>query len=78
MAIYLRYVVAKAGVKQVSHFTQLIQTGKFRQYDYKNLNQNYYKNNTPPDYLLEEINAPLYVYHASEDLLTSEIVSHPD
>lgn len=74
MSITLKYLTKVTGTKQVSHFVQSISSGKFRQYDYNEHNQDYYNNSSPPDYLLERISAAFYLYHASEDFLTSEIV----
>lgn len=56
---------------QLTHFLQLHLSGKFCQFDHGNLNQLYYNSNHPPDYELHKVTAPMHLYCASEDILTS-------
>jgi hypothetical protein len=34
----------------------------------------YYNSTTPPEYELQNIKAPIYLYHGAEDLLISRLV----
>lgn len=66
MPIILANMAMKTGIKQVHHYLQMVRSGKFAQFD---------NNGSPVDYPLEKVIAPLYIYHGSQDLLTSEVVS---
>lgn len=73
----IKYEAKAIGTKQVSHYLQLMHSGKFRQYDHKREeNKRFYNGSgTPPDYDLHKVTAPLYLYAAGQDLLNSELVS---
>lgn len=58
---------------QLIHFLQLHLSAKFHQFDHKEKNFLHYKSQTPPEYELHRVTAPMSVYSASEDLLTSPI-----
>lgn len=54
----------------------MIFAGKFRQYDYGILgNLNKYHEFTPPSYNLKKVTAPIALYYASNDWLSSATVS---
>lgn len=59
---------------QMEHYIQLSKIGKFQQYDYGMNNSLYYNSSTPPEYDLKKVVAPMYLYHASEDLLVPRSV----
>lgn len=59
---------------QLTHYVQLLSSGKFRQYDYRWENVDHYNSSKPSKYALENVTAPTYLYHATEDLLISKIV----
>lgn len=59
---------------QLLHFLQSMYSGKFREYDHREQNMEYYNSTSPPDYDVTKIVAPVYLYHAVEDLLVSRTV----
>lgn len=61
---------------QMQHYIQLTQSGKFEQFDY-GLTENlvHYNSSTPPEYNLKNVVAPIYLYHAAQDLLVPESVN---
>ena len=61
-------------MKQLVHFMQSMSSGKFRKFDYKRMNMKYYNTTTPPEYNIQSIKAPIYLYHANEDALASKTV----
>lgn len=62
----------KVSKKQLMHYLQLYQTGKFQRFDYKDENQSFYGTSTPPEYILSNVTAPAYLYHAEQDILTEK------
>lgn len=66
---------AGASTKTLVHFSQGIQSGKFRQYDYgheKNLL--IYNTTEPPDYNLTNITVPIALFYADNDWLVNSLV----
>lgn len=52
------------------HYTQLIATNRFAQYDYGDaLNVEKYGNCTPPDYSLDNCTAPVALFYSDQDTL---------
>lgn len=63
-----------ASSRQLLHFLQLHTSGKFLQFDFgveKNLQM--YNSQNPPEYDLDNVKVPTFLYSASEDLLTDPI-----
>lgn len=62
-------------VKQLVHFAQLIESGRFRQFDYKEpANQRIYGQAMPPEYQLQaRINVSLLVFYGTADTVTSAL-----
>lgn len=57
-----------ASVKQFTHYLQLINSGKFRQFDYGFVqNLLTYGSLSPPDYDLSKVSTPVYLHHGSND-----------
>ncbi|XP_039148048.1 lipase 3 isoform X2 [Drosophila simulans] len=58
---------------QLQHFGQLINSGKFQQYDYRSprLNTLRYGRTTPPSYQLANVRLQLQIFHGSRDALSS-------
>ncbi|XP_039481634.1 lipase 3-like [Drosophila santomea] len=58
---------------QLQHFGQLINSGKFQQYDYRSprLNTLRYGQATPPSYQLANVRLQLQIFHGSRDALSS-------
>ncbi len=58
------------GVKVMAHYLQAMATCTFKKYDYGPLgNPKAYKSVTAPDYKLQNIKAPTYIYYADKDNL---------
>lgn len=60
---------------QMEHYIQLAKSNKFEQFDYgKADNLRHYNSSTPPGYDIRKVTAPIYLYHAEEDLLVPRSV----
>lgn len=70
--IMTSYVPAGASYKQLAHFAQGINSGKFAHFDNGDL-QNYlsYGERTPEEYNIEQITAPVALFYAKKDLFAS-------
>ncbi|KAB0801208.1 hypothetical protein PPYR_05562 [Photinus pyralis] len=74
LPVIMAHNPAGASTKQFLHYAQEIKSGKFRQYDYGSVeNRQKYNRSVPPDYKLENIVAPTYLYYSRNDWLSSEI-----
>lgn len=63
-----------ASFVQNVHYAQLIKTGKFREFDWgENSNMEKYGTPEPPDFKLEKIEAPTFIYYSNGDPLSSEV-----
>lgn len=63
---------AGAATKQALHYTQEINSGHFRKYDYGYwLNFEIYGQYTPPDYDLSKITSPVALFYSSNDWLVA-------
>lgn len=69
---FLKHVAHAVSIKQILHFSQLCSSGKFRQYDYLEKNRKQYNSSTPPEYNLQNIKIPVYLYSGGSDALVSE------
>ncbi|XP_055523168.1 lipase 3-like [Wyeomyia smithii] len=59
---------AGAALKQLEHYSQLISTGRFQQFDYgAKGNRKRYGASKPPSYRVERIKAPLALYYSDND-----------
>ncbi|KAG5674585.1 hypothetical protein PVAND_004539 [Polypedilum vanderplanki] len=65
------HISTKVSAHQLIHYAQMILSGRFRLYDFKWNNEQVYGTSYPPDYQISNIIAPLYLYRAPEDLLSS-------
>ena len=55
------------------HFAQLINSGRFQQFDYKDKNTEIYNNPTPPDYPLQLISGlKFYFFYGTRDTLMAK------
>lgn len=70
----LNHLSNQASIKQFSHFAQIYLSGKFRQYDYHGENYEVYNSSTPPEYQLENVKVPVFLYCGGSDSL----VNHKD
>ncbi|XP_030749374.1 lipase 1-like isoform X1 [Sitophilus oryzae] len=66
------WVPAGASTKQTIHYSQLMNSGHFRYYDYFVGNIAIYGSIEPPDYDLGHVNFPNYLFWSNNDLLSSE------
>lgn len=58
--------------KQLMHYFQVYNSGKFRQYDYgPEKNRLLYKSAAPPDYRLDRVTAPVFIYYSENDYIVS-------
>lgn len=69
---YLKHISHAVSIKQFNHYSQLYTSGKFRQYDYFEGNRKAYNSSLPPDYKLDNVKAPIYLYSGSCDAIISE------
>jgi hypothetical protein len=60
--------------KQLNHFMQLYTSGKFERYDYEGQNHYHYDDIKPPEYNLQNVIAPAFLYHAEQDMLVCKQV----
>lgn len=64
-------VPAGAAVDQFVHYSQLMNSGRFQQFDHGEVeNLKLYNQATPPDYNLSNVKAPVALYYAESDAVT--------
>ena len=61
--------------KTFDHYGQLINSNKFRRFDYYENNFKHYGLPEPPDYHLQTIKVPISLFWATNDLISSPKVS---
>ncbi|XP_012528143.1 lipase 3 isoform X2 [Monomorium pharaonis] len=74
LTVIIAHVPAGASWKQFVHYGQgYINAGRFRQYDYGNIDKNLqmYNSTIPPDYQLEKITAPIALFSSDNDWLAT-------
>ncbi|KAL0110610.1 hypothetical protein PUN28_013890 [Cardiocondyla obscurior] len=74
LTVIIAHVPAGASWKQFVHYGQgYINPGRFRQFDYANVDKNFriYNSTTPPDYQLEKITAPIALFSSDNDWLAT-------
>lgn len=59
---HYRFLSTTLSLKQMIHFGQLSQSGKFRQFDYNDDNIQIYESLRPPDYKLKNVKTDVYLY----------------
>lgn len=62
---------AGCSVNQVLHYLQEYNSGYFREWDYAPFNKMHYKQKTPPNYDVKNIQAPTYFYYSDNDYLAA-------
>lgn len=67
-----KYISHAVSTKQIHHFIQLYQSGKFLQYNYQANNKMVYNQSHPPEYPLKNVNTSIYLYSGINDLLVAE------
>lgn len=67
-----QHAPAGSSVKQFLHFFQLVNSGAFRQFDYREQkNIEVYGTPIPPSYLLNNVTAPVFIFYSDNDWLVS-------
>lgn len=69
----MQYLTHSVSLKQFLHFFQLHRSGNFTKFDYGPNNMRFYRSPTAPNYPIENIVAPVFLYAGSCDALVSEI-----
>ncbi|KOX71607.1 Lipase 3 [Melipona quadrifasciata] len=68
LPLVTQYFPSGVAVKQLAHYGQLIQSGKFRKFDYGLAgNIEKYNETNPPDYNLRNVTVPTYLHYATND-----------
>ena len=76
LPIIMENTPAGASSIQIIHYAQLVNSGKFRMFDYGSLrNLLRYGSRSPPDYRLNLVTAPIHLYYSVNDWLVSVVVS---
>lgn len=72
--VYLGHFPEGFSTYQLIHYGQLINSGRFCQFDEGPIgNLCKYNSFIPPEYQLEKVSAPVYVFYSSNDLFVSPI-----
>ncbi|XP_062545372.1 lipase 3-like [Armigeres subalbatus] len=72
LPLIMQHIPAGAAVKQLIHYGQGINSGRFQQYDRGTLgNVANYGSTTPPDYPLRNITAPVFLHYGDNDWLAA-------
>lgn len=67
----MSHTPAGAATKQFLHYSQEVNSHKFRKYDYGLKNLIVYHSFTPPKYNINNIQAPVALYYGENDKLMS-------
>lgn len=72
--VVLGHYPAGSSVKQIRHFLQIIDTGRFAEYNYGSSENLFkYRQFVPPIYNMSRVTAPIYIHYSANDLLVSPI-----
>lgn len=72
LPVIVQHTPAGASVKQLAHYAQGINSGRFRQFDHGVLgNVMNYGSATPPSYPLKKITAPVFLHYGDNDWLAA-------
>ncbi|XP_004524789.1 lipase 1 [Ceratitis capitata] len=70
--VYMAHLPSGSNLKQFKHYVQLIDSGRFCQYDYGPVeNMKRYDSSQPKEYPIKNITVPVALYYASNDHLSS-------
>ncbi|KAF2901552.1 hypothetical protein ILUMI_04630 [Ignelater luminosus] len=73
LPIIMGHTPAGCSVKQLLHYGQLINSGKFQAWNYGTSgNEKFYNNTLPPTYLLSKVTSPVYLYYSKNDWVSAE------
>lgn len=73
LPVFLGHMPAGASTRQLIHYVQEINSGRFCKYDYSMDNFKIYGSFTPPAYDISKIVAPMYLFYSKGDWLCSNI-----
>ena len=74
LPVIFSHMPAGCNIKQVIHYLQLVASNRFCQYDHGSQeNKKRYGQATPPEYPLKFVTAPVGLYYAYNDFLSSEV-----
>ncbi|XP_018058127.1 PREDICTED: lipase 1-like [Atta colombica] len=72
LSTFLSHNPAGTSIKMIVHFHQVLNSGRFCQYDYGHMkNLQIYNTSEPPDYNLANITAPFALFYAENDPITT-------
>ncbi|XP_069676696.1 lipase 3-like [Periplaneta americana] len=70
LPVYVAHLLAGGSTKTVIHYSQIIESGKFQQFDYGPIkNKAYYGQPSAPDYDLKKITTPVSLHYGESDLV---------
>ncbi|KAE8736782.1 hypothetical protein FOCC_FOCC017763 [Frankliniella occidentalis] len=68
----LKTMPAGCAFRELSHYSQVFYSGKFQQFDHgSRKNKEKYGQDQPPEYPLDNVSLPVYVYYTENDVFTS-------
>lgn len=68
LPVILNHYPAGGSVKQIQHFVQEVKSGGFYRFDYgKEKNKEIYGTETPPEYKVENLSAPVAIFYSRND-----------
>lgn len=73
--VLIKYLAHAVSTKQINHFIQIYQSGKFQWYSYGMRNRAVYGHSFAPEYELENVKIPVCIYAGRNDMLVAEKVS---
>lgn len=72
LPVIFSHVPAGSSIRQLIHYGQVTNSGRFRKYDFgPEKNREIYNRTTPPDYNLKKITAPVAIYYSLNDWITT-------
>ena len=77
--LFMKNYPSRVSIHNLEHFTQLIKNndGRMLKFDHgATINQQLYDSDTPPEYDLNKVKVPCYLYHGDQDLLSTEKAIH--
>lgn len=69
---YFDHVAHSISIKQILHYIQLSKSGTFSRFDYGSKNVQFYNSTSPPQYPLQNVKTPTFIYAGSCDMIVSE------
>ncbi|KAG5667103.1 hypothetical protein PVAND_015102 [Polypedilum vanderplanki] len=72
LPILIKYLAHAVSTKQINHYIQMYQSGKFQQYNYGMKNKAIYGQSYPPEYELKNVKIPISIYAGKNDMLVAE------